>query len=95
MKVLMCILLMLVMFSVPLEAKKKRHSGKRYVELIDRSKIKKFNPNAVWKKEPCKYCHGTGFKISEKYDAKHNKMIRKLYPCPYCHGEGTCGMSCK
>lgn len=73
------------------------HSGEKkadeYVGIEKISKLKKYNPHAVWRKVPCKHCNGTGQKTLQKYDPKKNTMKKWLIPCPYCKGKGTCGMS--
>ena len=69
----------------------KNHFSRRHHS--EESKLKKYNPNATWKKVPCKHCNGTGHKTKQKYNTKNNRMHKWFVPCPYCKGKGTCGMS--
>lgn len=75
-------------------AKKKRiKKEKEYIGIEEESNLKKYNPNAVWQKVPCKHCDGTGSRTEQKYDAKKNSTKKWLVPCPYCKGSGYSGMS--
>ena len=74
-------------------SKKRKKSS--WVKLTDLSSMKKFNPNAVWRKAICKHCNGTGHKVKSRYDAKRNRMIKWFIPCYYCKGKGTRGMTKK
>ncbi|MFA6290674.1 MAG: hypothetical protein WC637_02770 [Victivallales bacterium] len=66
---------------------------KEYITIEEESKIKVYNPNAVWRTVPCSKCGGTGSKTVYKYDFKANRTFKYLEPCPYCKGSGTSGMS--
>lgn len=66
---------------------------KEYIAIEEESKMKEYNPNAVWKTVPCSKCRGTGSRTVYKYDFKANRTIKYLEPCPYCKGNGTTGMS--
>jgi len=89
------ILLVMLTLIPPSPAGSSRKKKKEYVSIVQISDMKKYNPNAVWHKVPCKHCDGTGHKIKSKYDSKHNRMIKWLEPCPYCKGKGYIGMSRK
>ena len=93
MKTITVIFASLMLVGVSLNAGEKRSKKKRYVRLDKISKLKKYNPNAVWRKVRCKHCNGTGSRTKQKYDAKKNSMKKWLVPCPYCKGKGTRGMS--
>ena len=64
-----------------------------YVSITKISKLKKYNKNAVWRRVPCKKCHGTGSKTKQWYNAKTNSMVKRQIPCPYCKGRGYRGKS--
>lgn len=66
---------------------------KEYISIEEESKMKEYNPNAVWRTEPCSKCRGTGSRTVYRYDFKANRTIKYLEPCPYCKGSGTSGMS--
>lgn len=66
---------------------------KEYITIEEESKMKVYNPNAVWRTVPCSKCGGTGSQIVYRYDFKANRTIKYLEPCPYCKGSGTSGMS--
>lgn len=92
MKIKICLITLVLLIGFgSLKAGEKK--DKEYVGIEKISKLKKYNPYAVWRKVPCKHCNGTGSKTQQKYDAKKNSMKKWLIPCPYCKGKGTCGMS--
>ena len=88
-------LLLILVLTPSSPAETRKNKDKKYVSIVQISDMKKYNPNAVWHKVPCKHCNGTGHKVKSKYDAKHNRMIKWLEPCPYCKGKGYIGMSRK
>jgi DnaJ-class molecular chaperone len=67
----------------------------RYIRLDKSSSMRKYNPNAVWRKVKCRHCNGTGHITRQRYNSKTNRMHKWLEPCPYCKGRGTTGMSKK
>ena len=69
------------------------NAKKEYIAIEEESKMKTYNPNAVWRTEPCSKCGGTGSRTVYRYDFKANRTIKYLEPCPYCKGSGTSGMS--
>ena len=66
---------------------------KEYISIEEESKMKEYNPNAVWRVVPCSKCGGAGHQAVYKYDTKANRTIKYLVPCQYCKGSGTVGMS--
>ena len=68
-------------------------SKKEYITIEQESKMKEYNPNAVWRTVPCSKCGGTGSQTVYRYDYKLNRTFKYLEPCPYCKGSGTAGMS--
>lgn len=66
---------------------------KEYITIEEESKMKEYNPNAVWRTVPCSKCCGTGSRTVYRYDSKANRSVKYLEPCPYCKGSGTAGMS--
>lgn len=93
MKIIAFIFFTGILFINQLNAGEKKNKDSSYVRLEKISKLKKYNPNAVWRKVRCKHCNGTGSKTKQKYDAKKNSMKKWQVPCPYCKGKGTRGMS--
>jgi hypothetical protein len=70
-------------------------SRKPTIPYHDPSTMQEYNPNAEWRKEPCKHCDGKGFKVETREDFKRNRTARRLVTCPYCKGKGYVGMSRK
>lgn len=73
----------------------KKKKNDRYITIEEESDMKEYNKNAVWKKEDCDNCCGTGSVTEFSYDSKKNTMTKTQRPCPYCRGTGYTGMSCK
>lgn len=93
MKITKIIFVAIMLIGVSISSGEKKTKNKEYVRLEKTSKLKKYNPHAVWRKVRCKHCNGTGSWTKQKYDAKKNSMKKWLVPCPYCKGKGTRGMS--
>ena len=70
-----------------------KKKSSEYISIIQVSKLKKYNKNAVWKKVPCKRCKGTGSETKRRYNASTNTMRKWRVPCLRCKGKGYKGMS--
>lgn len=61
----------------------------------DPDRVPAYNPDAEWRKTPCRRCDGKGFLVDVRNDAKRNRTTCRLVPCPRCKGKGHVGMSRK
>ena len=66
---------------------------KETIGIAEYSKLKRYNPQAVWQDVKCSRCNGTGSETVSRYDAKNNRMIKYQVPCLRCRGKGTVGRS--
>jgi hypothetical protein len=68
---------------------------KELVPITDTSTMKEYNPDAQWRVEPCKHCHGRGYVLVTTFDRKKFNNVTRMRLCYYCKGKGTAGMSRK
>jgi len=68
---------------------------KELVPFIDPATMKEYNPDAQWRVEPCKHCHGRGYVLVTTFDRKKFNNVTRMRLCPCCRGKGTAGMSRK
>lgn len=68
---------------------------KELVPITDTSTMKEYNPDAQWRVEPCKHCHGRGYVLVTTFDRKKFNNVTRMRLCYYCKGKGTAGMSKK